>query len=376
MDYRPLGSTGLNVSVLGMGSSPFRHGAPEVCAGLIQQAMDLGVTYFDTARSYLHGEESVAYLPPRYKDKLVIATKAGARHGKGCLLDLQRSLNTMKRDRIDVWMAHMIRSEMEYELCMELGGFVDIAIAARHAGLVRAIGASFHAPTALILRAIEERAFDVVMFQLNVIGRETVFGSSIESYFNVLLPAARRNGVAVVAMKVLAGAELRFGAPALRALDSSGTGDTVGTAVRYVAMHPDVATAVVGMATSDELRRNVKAVEGVGSGRIAEFLEWTAAVRQIAKGECTRCGACLDVCPEGIEIPKVFRMYDQKRFFGMDEVAQYRYSELENSASRCQHCRKCQEACPEDFDIARSLESAHQALFGMEHQLIGARSAR
>jgi uncharacterized protein len=367
MDYRPLGTTGIDVSVLGMGSSPFRHGTPEICARLMQQAVDLGVTYYDTARSYLNGEDAVAHLPPAYRNKLVIATKAGARHGKDCLLDLQRSLNTMKRDRIDLWMAHMIRGEREYEACIELGGFCDIGIAARQAGMVRAIGASFHAPTALILRAIEARAFDVVMFQLNLIGRETVFGSSIESYFDVLLPAARAHGVGVVAMKVLAGGELRFGAPLLRSLEDPGTGrDTVGTCVRYVAMHPDVATAVVGMATSDELRRNVKAVEGVGGGMMPEFLHWQSEARRMAAGECTRCGECLDVCPEGIEIPKIFRLHDQKRFFGMEDVARYRYSELERHASCCQRCGKCQEACPEDFDIGLSLDAAHQALQHVE----------
>jgi predicted aldo/keto reductase-like oxidoreductase len=341
----------------------------------MQQAVDLGITYYDTARSYINGEEAVAHLPPSYKDKLVIATKTGARFGRHCLLDLQRSLNTMKRDRIDIWMGHMIRTEQEYEICNELGGFNDIAIAARQAGLVRAIGASFHAPTALILRAIEERAFDVVMFQLNLIGRETVFGSSIESYFNVLLPAARANGVGVVAMKVLAGGELRYGAPRLQFLGNSDR-DTVGSAVRYVAMHPDVATAIVGMATSDELRRNVKAVEGVGAGMLPEFRQWTNAVRQMASGECTRCGACLDTCPEGIEIPKVLRLYDQKRFFGMDDVARWRYSELERKASCCERCGKCQEACPENFDIANALEAAHDALQEVECALTPAGSAR
>lgn len=355
MHHRKLGETGLSVSVLGMGSSPFRHGTPNVCAELMRQAVDLGITYYDTARSYINGEEAVAHLPSNYKEKLVVATKTGARSGKYCLHDLQRSLNTMKRDRIDLWMTHMVRTDFEYELCTDLGGFCDIAIAARQAGLVRATGASFHAPTALILRAIEERAFDVVMFQLNLIGRETVFGSSIESYREILLPAARANGVGVVAMKVLAGGEMKFGAPRLGR-------DSIASAVRYVAMHPDVATAVVGMASSEELFDNVAAVEGVADDMLAQVQEWTRVVRDMSVGECTRCGACLDACPEGINIPKVFRLYDQQRFFGMDTVARYRYDELDRNASCCTHCRKCQEACPEDFDIADSLRAAHGAL--------------
>lgn len=360
---RKLGNTELTVSVLGFGSSPFRHGAPAVCAELMQQAIDMGITYYDTARSYMNGEESVAHLPSPYRDQLVIATKTGRRFGRHCLEDLQRSLRTMKTDRIEVWMTHMIRTEEEYELCTELGGFCDVAIAARQAGLVRATGASFHASTDLILRAIEERAFDVVMFQMNLIGRETVFGSSIRSYREVLLPAAYANGVGVVVMKVLAGGELRFGAPRLGIL--SGTEDvesSIGNAVRYATMHPHVGTAVVGMATSEELLRNVRAVEGVNDEMLPEFLKWTGTIAAMDKGECTRCGACVDKCPEGINIPKVFRLYDQHRFLGMDVVARYRYSELEHNASQCTECQKCQEVCPEEFDIATSLEAAHGLL--------------
>jgi len=363
MHRRNLGSTGLSVSVLGLGSSPFRHGSPAICAELMQQAIDMDVTYYDTARSYLNGEEAVAHLPVHYRDRLVIATKTGRRFGKQCLEDLQKSLRTMNTDRIDVWMTHMVRNEEEYELCTELGGFCDIAIAARQAGLVRATGASFHASTEVILRAIKERAFDVVMFQMNLIGRETVFGSSIRSYREQLLPAARANDVSVVVMKVLAGGELRFGAPRLGFL---GQGEPVEAsirgAVRYATLHPHVATAVVGMATSEELMRNVEAVEGVNDEMLPEFDRWTGTVADMDRGECTRCGACLDKCPEGINIPKVFRLYDQQRFFGMDTVARYRYSELDRNAAHCSECRKCQEVCPEGFDIAKSLATAHTSL--------------
>lgn len=363
MHCRKLGSTPLNVSVLGLGSSPFRHGSPVICAELMRQAIDMGITYYDTARSYLNGEESVAHLPARYRDRLVIATKTGRRFGKQCLEDLQRSLRTMNTDRIDVWMTHMLRTEEEYGLCTELGGFCDIAIAAKQAGLVRATGASFHAATDVILRAIEERAFDVVMFQMNLIGRETVFGSSIRSYREQLLPAAHAKGVGVVVMKVLAGGELRFGAPRLDFLNQSETVEgSISSAVRYATLHPHVATAVVGMATSDELVRNLKAVEGVNDEMFPEFEKWAGTVAAIDRGECTRCGACLDKCPEGINIPKVFRLHDQQRFFGMDTAARYRYSELERNAARCTECRKCEEVCPEEFDIAQGLTAAHNSL--------------
>ena len=363
MHLRTLGNTGLKVPILGIGSSPFRHGTPKTCALLLEQAVELGVTYYDTARSYVNGEEALANVPPHVKEQMVIATKTGARGGKYCLEDLQRSLRTMKHDRIDVWMAHMIQTDVDYEQCTALGGFCDIAIAARQAGLVRATGASFHAPTRLILRAIEERAFDVVMFQFNLIGRETVFGSSIASYREKLLPVARSNGTGVVVMKVLAGGELRHGASRLQFVANPvrGRGVTEG-ALRYVAMNPDIATAVVGMSGTDELVRNVMAVEDLDDTHFPRFLEWTNEVADVDHGECTRCGECLTVCPQKIEIPKIFRLHDQLRFFGIAGVTRYKYAMVDPKASACSMCGKCEEVCPQMFDIEKALSVAHEAL--------------
>jgi len=256
----------------------------------------------------------------------------------------------------------MIESEHEYELCTELGGFCDIASAARQAGLVRAFGASFHAATGTIRRAIEERAFDVVMFQFNLVGRETVIGSSIASY-RALLPVARANGVGVVVMKVLAGGELRHGASRLGFVSDSARGrDTAAGAVRYATMHPLIASSVVGMSCTEELVANIRAVEDVDDSMEHEFEDWTSRAEGMSRGQCTRCGECAGVCPEKIEIPKLFRIYDQQRLFGMDQTAQYKYHSLEVKAEACTNCGRCEAVCPEHFDVPALLAEAHDHL--------------
>ena len=302
-------------------------------------------------------------LSPQRRRELVVTTKTGARGGAACIQDLQRSLRTLKREYIDVWMAHMVHSEEEYEQLIALGGFCDVATAARSAGVVRAIGASFHAPTSLIERAISDGLLDVVMFQLNLIGRETLFGSSIASYRARLLPLAEERGVGVVLMKVLAGGELTHGSPALAfAADNRCGRTTIGGAVRYAILHPGVSTAVVGMRNTNELLEDALAVADIADGDRKTFEAWSGYADQLGAGECTRCGACLPVCPEGIEIPKVFRLFDQARFFGMEGLARNKYALLEVRASECTACGDCLPVCPEGFDIARSLRTAHASL--------------
>jgi uncharacterized protein len=362
MHRRLLGTTEIDVSVLGLGSSPFRAGQPEDWVHLLEAAVDRGITYFDTARTYVNGEDAVGHAPQSVKEALVVATKTGARGGTRCVEDLRMSLHHLRRSYIDVWMTHMVRDMREYDLCLELGGFCDIAHAAKQAGIIRATGASFHAPTDVIKRAILDRAFDVVMFQVNLVGRETVIGSSVAEYVSQLLPAATTHRVGVVAMKILAGGELKHGAPVLtRRLGLPSPADIIPASIRYAARLPGLSCAVVGFSNVAELDQAVAAVAEIApDGDLAEAM--ARGVRAANSGECTRCGACLDVCPEDINVPKVFRLYDQFRHLGIHGVARHKYALLDIDARACTGCQECQRVCPEDFDIAALLTEAHRTL--------------
>ena len=361
---RRLGGSDLEVSVLGIGSSSFRWGTPDICAELLRQALQLGINYYDTARSYVNGEAAVAALGPDERQRLIVATKTGARGGSYCVRDLERSLRTLSRTWIDVWMTHMIESEREYELCKQVGGFCDIASAAKHAGIVRATGASFHARPEVIRRAIEERAFDVVMFPLNLVGRETLFGSSVGQYREDLLPLAKEKGVGVVVMKVLAAGEAAHGSSGLQLPLDGRSLDLASASVRWACMHPEIATAVVGSASSRELVANVLAVRGVGNGERWLADRWWEEVRTKDRGPCTRCGLCEGVCPSGVPIPKILRLLDQHRWLGIESFPEWKYGTLEVNGSACAQCGRCQDACPEEFGIADLLAEAHATLGG------------
>src|SRR5262249_16959180 len=142
----------------------------------------------------------------------------------------------------------------------------------------------------------------------------------------------------------------------------SGDGDVVGGAIRYAVMHAAVSTAVVGVMGTDELVRNCRAVQNIAAPNDRWCDEVAARVASIDARECTRCGDCVTVCPEHINIAKVLRSYDQHRFFGMRRMAAARYRRLDVDASACERCRKCVDVCPEKFDIAATLADAHRVL--------------
>jgi len=100
VEYRTLGKTGLKVSSVGygIGFNPI----PEVLA----KAFDVGINYYDTARSYGDSEKIFAEAMKGKRDKIVIATKSSSRNKEAIINDLNTSLKVLGTDYVDVWHLH------------------------------------------------------------------------------------------------------------------------------------------------------------------------------------------------------------------------------------------------------------------------------
>ena len=182
MRYRPLGRTGLTVSEIGFGCASY-WGLPRFpereALELVHRAVDLGVTFFDTAPGYSRGQAEPRLgraLRDLDRGRLVIATKAGTFHaGDGrmgrdfspaaIVASVEASLRRLGVDHVDVVQLH---GPAAAELTDDLFEAFD-GLKAR--GLVRAFGANSFDP-AVQSAVIESPAFDVVMLDYNVLRPE------------------------------------------------------------------------------------------------------------------------------------------------------------------------------------------------------------
>lgn len=119
MEYRQLGTSGLHISAIGLGCNPFGNEVdPPTAEAIVNQAIDIGVTYFDTADSYFEGR-SEDYLGRALKgkrDRVIVATKVGNRTGPGpndngtsrkhIFDSCDASLRRLQTDCIDVYQIH------------------------------------------------------------------------------------------------------------------------------------------------------------------------------------------------------------------------------------------------------------------------------
>lgn len=132
MEYRKLGKSGLEVSAIGLGCMGMSHGygAPsdeKEMIALIHKAIDLGITFFDTAEVYgpYLNEELVGKALQTYRDKVVIATKCGIQMIDGKQVvnakrdiirsSVEGSLKRLKTDHVDLYYLHRVDTSTPIE---------------------------------------------------------------------------------------------------------------------------------------------------------------------------------------------------------------------------------------------------------------------
>lgn len=153
MEYARLGSTGMKVSRICLGTMSFGNTAEwmieiEAAKPIVKRALDLGINFFDTANVYSNGrsEEIVGELLKPVRDDIVLATKVRSKIGQGVndsglsrlhiMREAEKSLKRLQTDRIDLYQIH----RWDYETPIEetLTSLDDLV----HSGKVRYIGAS------------------------------------------------------------------------------------------------------------------------------------------------------------------------------------------------------------------------------------------
>jgi len=244
MEERTFGKTGERFPILSFGAQRIvdSHGCSENEAlRILNQALDRGMRYFDTAWIYSDGqsEERVGKVARHRRREMWIATKTIARERNEATSQLHESLRRLQTDYVDEWRIHNVWSREELDRVVGPGGALEAATSARDEGKVRHISISGHTDPQVLVEALERFPFDSVLCALSVLDH------FIFSFAEELLPVARGKGVAVVGMKVMGLGLLAH---------------VYDKALRYTLGLP-ISTAVVGMESMGQLERNLAVAE-------------------------------------------------------------------------------------------------------------------
>ncbi len=195
---RMLGKTGQEVTILGLGGEGVLRtfGHERDAYALINRALDLGITYCESARAYAGSESYYGKALKERRKDIFLTSKSHARDKRGALAHLHETLSNMRTDHLDLWQVHDVREEGELAEIFGPGGAMEAFTEAKQQGRTRFIGVTGHHDPSIIRKCIEQFAFDTVLMPVN----PAEPGS--KSFLSGVLPLAREKGMGIVGMKV------------------------------------------------------------------------------------------------------------------------------------------------------------------------------
>lgn len=381
MQYRKFGKLNWKVSALGfgamrlpvIGSDPANVDEAEAIR-MIRYAIDHGVNYLDTAWFYHTGQSERVVgkaLKDGYREKIKLATKLPARiieKPEDFDRYFNEQLERLQINKLDFYLCHGLNSQSWPKI--KNFGVLHWAEKKIADGRFDYLGFSFHDnydTFKSIVDAYDNWALSQV--QYNYVDVNNQAGQKGVEY-------AAGKGLAVVVMEPIRGGRISRKPPEKVAAawgDALQKRTQAEWALLWVWNQPEVSLALSGMSTMDQVVENVAVAERSGPGILTqEELALIDRVREAYQDSspipCTGCGYCIP-CPNGVEIPRIFEMYNEATVYGGTRQLRSRYQgqgpgglKEEQRADQCVECGECLEACPQQIPIPDWLKKAHELL--------------
>jgi aryl-alcohol dehydrogenase-like predicted oxidoreductase len=248
---RPLGKTGLQTSIIGMGG--YHVGSADdldTAKRIVHEGLDAGINFFDNAWDYHMGrsEEWLGAALEGKRDQAILMTKV-CTHGRDKQLGMQmleQSLRRLRTDHLDVWQIHEVIYYDDPDRIFAPNGVAEALVQAKKDGKVRFVGFTGHKDPAIHMRMLQHGfPFNTVQMPLNC------FDATFHSFEQTVLPEANRQGLAALGMKSLGGSGEMVKKGAI----------TVEEGLRY-AMSLPVAVTISGMDSPEILQQNLAIARG------------------------------------------------------------------------------------------------------------------
>ncbi|MDR3719050.1 MAG: aldo/keto reductase [Bryobacteraceae bacterium] len=345
LQFRTLGKTGLKVTTMGFGcmvtSDPV----------VIQQAVEMGVNYFDTARVYQGGnnERMVGAALKGKRQNLILSSKTLAPTKEGALAHLETSLKELQTDYLDIWYLHS-KSKAEH-ITDEL---LEAQRIAKQQGKIRFAGISTHVGHRdLIPAVIKCGKFDVLLASYNF-----TMGNTIDD----LLGQAHAAGIGIVAMKVFAGGYKPI--PAVKndpaVIERLHREGAMFAALKWAMKSKFVDTTIPSITDLDQLDEDLRSMATPFTAADDKVL--SAQLEFLRPRYCRMCNSCDGVCSQGLPVADVLRFLMYAEGYGQFPMARENFlampEELRNV--RCGDCTDCTVKCANGVHVRERLQRAQE----------------
>jgi uncharacterized protein len=245
---RPLGTTGVSVSMLCLGGFHISVPPEDEATRIIHTAIDNGITFMDNAWEYADHESERrmgnALAQDGFRDKVFLMTKncAHDRTAANSMVKLEESLRRLQTDHLDLWQIHEVTFPDDPDRIFAPGGAAEAMLKAKEEGKVRFIGFTGHKSPSIFRRMLSQ-GFPWDTLQMPV----SVLDANFNSFQREIIPIAQEQGIGVIGMKSLAAGHI-FADPAINI--------TAEEAIRYALSQP-IASLCTGIDSMAILEQNL-----------------------------------------------------------------------------------------------------------------------
>jgi aryl-alcohol dehydrogenase-like predicted oxidoreductase len=199
----PFGRTGHHSSRILFGAAALGGMRQEKADAVLSMVRDYGINHFDVAASYGDAELRLAPFLQDHRDEVFLATKTGDRSRDGAMASIERSLERLQVEQLDLIQFHNLAQEADWAQVMGKGGALEAAVAARDQGLVRFIGVTGHGTKVadMHLRSLAHFDFAAILLPYS---HTSMLDAQYAASFEKLYLQCQQKGVAIQTIKAIA----------------------------------------------------------------------------------------------------------------------------------------------------------------------------
>ena len=268
MPTRNLGKTGYKVGIFSLGGQASLERAKnfDVAVPIIERALDMGVNYIDTSSIYggpeRWSEQYVGKVMAHRRNEAFLATKTKERTRDDSMRMIEKSLQLLQTDHVDLWQLHDIGTMFDIDQVFAKGGAMEALVEMKEQKVVRHLGLTGHYRPEALMEGIKRYPFDTILMAMNAADPHHY------SFNQELLPLAVERQMGIIGMKIPGRSRLlsSWTPPPIERQKHSWEGMTIQTTspgtltmreAMYYTLSRPVSTVIIGCDTMAQLEENV-----------------------------------------------------------------------------------------------------------------------
>ena len=269
MPTRNLGRTGYKVGIFSLGGQAALEKANnfDTAVPVVERALDLGVNYIDTSSIYggpeRWSEQYVGKVMARRRNEAFLATKTKERTRDGSMRMIERSLQLLETDHVDLWQLHDIGTMYDVDQVFAKGGAMEALLDMQQQKVVRFLGITGHYRPDALIECIHRHDFDTILMAMNAADPHHY------SFNEALLPLAVEKEMGIIGMKIPGRGRIlsSWNPPSIEQQKHSWEGMAIQTSnpgtlnmreAMYYTLSRPVSTVIIGCDSIAQLEENVQ----------------------------------------------------------------------------------------------------------------------